>query len=253
MYEEVIWRSNWQPCQFNQSSDISSSSDSVVSSSCCIFSSGTSSASSFSASSCFSSSCYFQLHVYGSLNGSQIFTEHVSKSLCRTRDPGSIQQVASNATIRKKSYGGHPQTPNQSGLTLLHHVHLLEPEQGHYIVTFALPSQKRSEKHRKAMFCHSSLFNPCPRREHALGQRPVINRFTSGCWKDTACISKYLAYPGMIMMRMSKHLVVDHHVLTKTAVFNITNPYQMTSWNQLGKVSATGNHIGRLININRLD
>ena len=177
MYEEVIWRSNWQPCQFNQSSDISSSSDSVVSSSCCIFSSGTSSASSFSASSCFSSSCYFQIHVCGSLNGLQIFTEHVSKSLCRTRDPGSIQQVASNATIRKKSYGGHPQTPNQSGLTLLHHVHLLEPEQGHYIVTFALPSQKRSEKHRKAMFRHSSL---------------VINRFTSRCWKDTACISKYI-------------------------------------------------------------
>ena len=103
MYEEVIWRSNWQPCQFNQSSDISSSSDSVASSSCCIFSSGTSSASSFSASSCFSSSCYFQIHVCWSLNGSQIFTEHVSKSLCRTRDLGSIQQVASNATIRKKA------------------------------------------------------------------------------------------------------------------------------------------------------
>ena len=57
----------------------------------------------------------------------------------------------------------------------------------------------------------------------------------------------------MIMMRISKNLMVDHHVLTKTAVFNITNPYRMTSWNQLGKVSATGNHIGRLININRLD
>jgi hypothetical protein len=57
----------------------------------------------------------------------------------------------------------------------------------------------------------------------------------------------------MIMMRMSKHLVVDHHVLTKTAVFNITNPYQVTSWNLLGKVSATGIRIGRLININRLD
>ena len=115
MYEEVIWRSNWQPCQFNQSSDISSSSDSVASSSCCIFSSGTSSASSFSASSCFSSSCYFQIHVCGGLNGSQIFTEHVSKGLCRTRDLGSIQQVASNATIRKKSYGGHLQKPNRWG------------------------------------------------------------------------------------------------------------------------------------------
>ena len=134
----------------NQSSDIPSSSDSVASSSCCIFSSGTSSASSFSASSCFSSSCYFQIHVCWSLNGSQIFTEHVSKSLCRTRDLGSIQQVSIQWQLiipRKKSYGGHLQKTNQSGLTLLHHVHLLEPEQGHYIVNICTPI---TEKIRKA-------------------------------------------------------------------------------------------------------
>ena len=57
-------------------------------------------------------------------------------------------------------------------------------------ISFALESQKRSEEHRKAMsrHGHSSLFNPCPRRKHALGQRPTTNRFTSGCWKNTAWV-----------------------------------------------------------------
>ena len=195
MYEEVIWRSNWQPCQFNQSSDISSSSDSVVSSSCCIFSSGTSSASSFSASSCFSSSCYFQIHVCGGLNGSQIFTEHVSKGLCRTRDLGSIQQVTSNPSIPTKSYisyGGHKSQASRGWHCCTTSIHL----QRNRNITFALKPKKKQEsieKHGKTVFRPSFLFNPCPRWEHALGQPPVINRFTGGCWKDTACSMGHLS------------------------------------------------------------
>ena len=73
--------------------------------------------------------------------------------------------------------------------------------------------QKSAAKHRKATFRQGSLFNPCPWWEHALGQRPVISRFTSGCWKDTACN----------MGHLSVH----------------------TWWIPI--------HIGRLININRLD
>jgi hypothetical protein len=63
-------------------------------------------------------------------------------------------------------------------------------------ITFALEPKKKQksiEKHRKTVFRHSFLFNPCPRWEHALGQPPVINRFTGGCWKDIACSMGHLS------------------------------------------------------------
>jgi hypothetical protein len=52
-------------------------------------------------------------------------------------------------------------------------------------ITFALEpkrKQKSIEKHRKTVFCHSFLFNPCPRWEHALGQRPALHKVR--CCKD---------------------------------------------------------------------
>ena len=54
-------------------------------------------------------------------------------------------------------------------------------------------NRKASKKHGKTVFRHSFLFNPCPRWEHALGQPPVINRFTGGCWKDIACSMGHLS------------------------------------------------------------
>ena len=91
-----------------------------------------------------------------------------------------IQSIHTNKKLYKLWW---TQKPSQSGLTQLHHQHPLAKEQEHYICT---RTKGKNEKHRKAAFRHSSLVNPCPRWEHALGQRPVINRFTSGCWKDTA-------------------------------------------------------------------
>ena len=72
----------------------------------------------------------------GSWKGLHIFTEHISRSLCRTRDMRSNQQVASNASMPTKSYGGHRQKPIQSGLTVLHHVYPLAPKQHHSVWTW---------------------------------------------------------------------------------------------------------------------
>jgi hypothetical protein len=109
---------------------------------------------------------------------------------------------------------------------------------------FALEPQKNIRKAVKNILrcSHPWLCNPCPQWEHALGQRPVINRFTADAGKtqNGASISKGQR-PGIIVIRVSKHLVID------SCWFNITNPYQVTSRNQLGEFSATGIHVGRLI------
>ena len=80
----------------------------------------------------------------GSLKGLHIFTEHISRSLCRTRDMRSIQQVASNASMPTKSYGGHRQKPIQSGLTVLHHQHPLAPGQEHFVCTRIIEKIRRA-------------------------------------------------------------------------------------------------------------
>jgi hypothetical protein len=109
---------------------------------------------------------------------------------------------------------------------------------------FALEPQKNIRKAVKNILrcSHPWLCNPCPQWEHALGQRPVINRFTADAGKtqNGASISKGQR-PGIIVIRVSKHLVID------SCWFNITNPYQVTSRNQLGEFSVTGIHVGRLI------
>ena len=80
----------------------------------------------------------------GSWKGLHIFTEHISRSLCRTRDMRSIQQVASNASMPTKSYGGHRQKPIQSGLTVLHHQHPLAPGQEHFVCTRIIEKIRRA-------------------------------------------------------------------------------------------------------------
>ena len=82
----------------------------------------------------------------GSWKGLHIFTEHISRSLCRTRDMRSIQQVASNASMPTKSYGGHRQKPIQSGLTVLPHQHPLAPGQEHFVCTRIIEKIRSIEK-----------------------------------------------------------------------------------------------------------
>ena len=124
------------------------------------------------------------------------FSQNISlRNLCRARDLGSIQQVASNPSIPTKSYisyGGHKSQASRGWHCCTTSIHL----QRNRNITFALKPKKKQEsieKHGKTVFRHSFLFNPCPRWEHALGQPPVINRFTGGCWKDIACSMGHLS------------------------------------------------------------
>ena len=255
-----VCSSNWQPQQCGQSSGISSCfSAPIVSSCCCICSSGTFTASSFSSLSCFSSSCNCQRQCNGSLTGAQIFKEHMnmshifSQSLRRTQAT-CIQQIWLTPAKNKPVWGW------QCCTTCIH----LHRNSN---ILFELESQKRKWKIRKKktlkkkLHCFAvairgpnssrSPFNPCPPWEHALGQPPVINRFTSGCLKDTAWviyrqihgISWHDIYDGIQTYCGWSSCSLLQLPSWGITIFEHNNQYQGSSWNQLGEFSATGIHI----------